>query len=339
MGIGDGPLIHWKREQDAMAIEGKRIFVTGGAGFIATNLLDRLVDANEVTVYDSFRRNALEGTRLEKHPHLHVVRGDVLDAEALARAAAGHNVFVHAAAIAGVDTVIQNTVTTMKVNMLGTHNALEAAARLDDCERFINFSTSEVFGSMTYKSGEDELTQMGAVGEARWTYAVSKLAGEHLCHAYHKEHGLPVVSVRPFNIYGPGQVGEGAIHVFVTRALRGQELQIHGDGDQIRSWCYIDDIVNALLLCLEKPEAVGQCFNIGSPKGTVTIYGLALAVVRVCESQSPIVFVPKTYVDVELRVANIDKARRMLGYNPTVTLEEGLRRTAEWYRKPLAARA
>jgi len=316
-----------------MAVEGKRVFVTGGAGFIASHLIDRLADANEVTVYDSFRRDALKGTRLAEHPRVRLVEGDVLDAEALARAAAGHDIFIHAAAIAGVDTVIANTVATMKVNMLGTANALEAAARLERCERFINFSTSEVFGTHTYKSGEDELTHMGAVGEARWTYAVSKLAGEHLCHAYHKEHGLPTVILRPFNIYGPGQVGEGAIHVFITRALRNQPLQIHGDGDQIRSWCYIDDLVEALLLCLERPEAVGQCFNVGNPKGTVTVYGLALAVVRVCASQSPIEFVPKGYVDVELRMPNIDKARRVLGYEPQVHLEEGLRRTAAWYRE------
>ena len=174
---------------------------------------------------------------------------------------------------------------------------------------------------------------MGAVGEARWTYAVSKLAGEHLCHAYHRERGLPTVTVRPFNVYGPGQVGEGAIHVFITRALRGLPLEVHGDGDQIRSWCYIDDIVEALTLCLERPEAVGQCFNVGNPKGTVTVYGLALAIVRVCGSRSPIVFVPRTYVDVELRIPNIDKARRVLGYEPGVHLEEGLRRTAAWYRE------
>ena len=127
-------------------------------------------------------------------------------------------------------------------------------------------------------------------------------------------------------------MGEGAIHVFVTRALRGESLEIHGDGDQIRSWCYIDDIVEALLLCLERPEAVGQCFNVGNPKGTVTVYGLALAVVRVCGADTPIAFVPKGYADVELRMPNIDKARRVLGYEPAVHLEEGLRRTAEWYR-------
>ncbi|MFP4056859.1 MAG: NAD-dependent epimerase/dehydratase family protein [Candidatus Brocadiia bacterium] len=320
-----------------MAIEGKRVFVTGGAGFIASHLIERLVGANEVTVYDNFRRNALAGTGLAEHPRVRVVRGDVLEAERLARAARGHQVFVHAAAIAGVDTVLRNTVATMQVNMLGTYHALEAASGLERCERFVDFSTSEVFGAQAYKMGEEATTHLGAVGEARWTYAVSKLAGEHLCHAYHKERGLPTVVVRPFNVYGPRQVGEGAIHVFVTRALRGLELQIHGDGDQIRSWCYISDLVDGLMLCLERGEAVGQCFSIGNPRGTVTVYGLALAVLRACGSASPIVFVPKPYVDVDLRMPNIEKARRELGYEPKVHLEEGLRRTAAWYRQEMDA--
>jgi len=314
-----------------MAIEGKRIFVTGGAGFIASHLIDRLADANEITLFDNYHRNALTGTRLADHAHVRQVEGNVLDAPGLAKAALGHNIFVHAAAIAGVDIVRKSALTTMQVNMLGTNNALEAAAQLDGLERFVNFSTSEVFGTVTYKTAEDDVTELGAVGEARWTYAVSKLAGEHLCYAYHKKYGLPTVVVRPFNIYGPGQVGEGAIHAFITRALQGLELQVHGDGDQIRSWCYIDDIVEGLLLCLESPDAVGHCFNIGNPKGTVTVYGLALAVQRACGSETPLVFVPKPYVDVELRIPNIDKARSLLGYEPKVTLEDGLRRTAAWY--------
>jgi len=322
-----------------MAIQGKRIFVTGGAGFIASRLIGRLLDENEVTIYDSFRRCALGDTRVEGHPHVRIVRGDVLDAEALAKAAAGHDLFVHAAAIAGVDTVLANPVATMKVNILGTCNALEAAARLGGCERFLNFSTSEVCGTHAYKTAENDGAHMGSVGEARWAYAVSKLSGEHLCAAFQKERGLPVTTVRPFNIYGPGQVGEGAVHVFVTRALRGQDLEIHGDGDQIRSWCYIDDLIDALLLCLERPEAAGECFNIGNTKGTVTVYGLALSVVRACASSSRLVFVPKTYADVELRIANIEKARRLLGYEPKVNLEEGLRRTAQWYRARLDAEA
>jgi nucleoside-diphosphate-sugar epimerase len=139
--------------------------------------------------------------------------------------------------------------------------------------------------------------------------------------------------VRPFNIYGPGQVGEGAIHRFIVQALRGEDLTIHNDGSQIRAWCYIDDMVEGLLACLERSEAVGQSFNIGNPRSVVTIYNLARQIVRLCESASRIVFVPWESADVELRIPNIDKARRLLGYEPEVDLEEGLLRTIEWYRK------
>lgn len=97
-------------------------------------------------------------------------------------------------------------------------------------------------------------------------YSVSKLAAEHLSHSYYKEYGMPVVTVRPFNIYGPGQVGEGAIHQFIVGAIADEQMQIHGDGDQIRSWCYVEDFIKGIMLCLEKEEAIGQSFNIGNPR-------------------------------------------------------------------------
>ena len=124
------------------------------------------------------------------------------------------------------------------------------------------------------------MTTQGSVGEARWTYAVSKLAGEHMAHAYHDELGLPTTSVRPFNVFGPGQIGGGAIRAFIEAALAGRDLVIHGDGSQIRAWCYVDDMVEGVLLCLERPEAVGQSFNIGNARSAVTIYDLAQRVRR-----------------------------------------------------------
>jgi len=318
-----------------MPIENKKIFMTGGAGFIGTALITRLIEANEIVVYDTLQRNALKETNLLNHPNLTLIQGNVLDGEKLKEAIDDSNVIIHLAAIAGIDTVIKSPTTTMKVNMIGTYNVLEAAIRLDNIERFVNFSTSEVYGSYAYKLQEGDTTTMGAVGEARWTYAISKLAGEHLAYGYYKEFGLPVVSLRPFNIYGPGQVGEGAIHVFVTRALKNENIQIHGDGDQIRSWCYIDDIVDAILLCIEKREAIGEVFNIGNPRGTITILSLAQKIVNLCESKSKIVFVPKLYADVELRIPSIEKAEKVLGYRPKIDLDEGLKRTIEWYKMKL----
>ena len=314
-------------------IKSKRIFITGGAGFIGTTLASKLIAKNKIVIYDNFSRNALKNTELENHSNVEVVNGDVLDLSGLKDAIKGADIVIHMAAVAGIDTVIKSPVTTMKVNLIGTYNVLEAAMTLDKVERFLDFSTSEVFGSYAYKSEEKDSTNLQPVGEARWVYATSKLAGEHLAHSYSNEFGLPAISIRPFNVYGPGQVGEGAIHIFVKRAINNETIEIHGDGDQIRSWCYIDDMIDAVLLCLTKDKAIGHVFNIGNPRGTVTILSLAEKIKYLTGSKSKIVHIAKSYVDVELRIPSIEKAKIVLGYEPQIDIDEGLRRTIEWYRK------
>ena len=320
-------------------IEGKKIFITGGAGFIATNLIKRLIAKNKIYAFDNFSRNALEGSRLENHPNLNIIKGDILDYEFLKKHIPQEtDLVLHMAAIAGIDTVIKDPVKTIEVNVIGTYNILKALRELKligKINRFIYFSTSEVFGIQAFRLDEKSPTQLQPVGEARWTYAVSKLTGEHLTHSYFKQYGLRTVVIRPFNIYGPGQVGEGAIHHFVVRAIKNEPLIIHGDGDQIRSWCYIDDMVDAILLCMEKEEAIGEVFNIGNPKGTITILGLAEKIIQLCQSSSQIIHVPKTYVDVELRIPSIEKAKNILCFEPKVSLNEGLKRTIEWYRNKI----
>jgi UDP-glucose 4-epimerase len=223
--------------------------------------------------------------------------------------------------------------------MVGTYHALEAAlATASTVERLIEFSTSEVFGQHAFNVDENQVTTIGSVGEARWAYAVSKLAGEHLAHAYHAEFGLPTVSVRPFNVYGPGQIGGGAIRAFSEAALGGQNLEIHGDGSQIRAWLYVEDMVEALLLCLEHPGAVGESFNVGNARSAVTIYDLATRIKRISGCEGDIVFTPLDYVDVELRIPNVQKARERIGFEAQVELDEGLERTLAWYRERLAGR-
>ncbi|HKY25252.1 MAG TPA: NAD-dependent epimerase/dehydratase family protein [Gaiella sp.] len=323
-----------------MSLTGKRILVTGGAGFIGTTLARRLVDANEVIAVDNLHRDALSGTELETHSNFRFVEGDVLDLEQLTALMQGCTHVVHAAGIAGVDTVVGNPVLTMRVNVIGTYNALEAAvAARDTIERLVEFSTSEVFGQHAFNVQEAHVTTIGSVGEARWTYAVSKLAGEHMAHAYHSELGLPTVSVRPFNIYGPGQIGGGAIRAFIEAALAGRDLEIHGDGSQIRAWCYVDDMVEAILLSLEHPAAVGESFNVGNARSAVTIYDLATRIKRLSGCPGEIRFVPLDYTDVELRIPNVEKARSLLGFEAAVELDEGLERTIAWYRARLAAAA
>lgn len=313
-------------------IEHKKIFITGGAGFIGSTLAGKLVENNQVVIYDNLTRDSLKSQPFRSHPNLQLITGDVMDVDALTSAMQGADIIVHCAAIAGIDTVIISPVTTMRVNMIGSANVLEAAARLSHLDRVLCFSTSEVFGQHAFRSNETDNTVMGKVGEARWTYAVSKLAEEHLAIAYYQEQRLPVAVVRPFNVYGPGQVGEGALRTFIIRALKNEPINIHGDGTQIRAWCYVDDMIDGAMLAMTQPGAVGESFNIGNQKAITTIYGLANTVVRVLDSSSTIEFTYKDYADVELRIPSVRKAREILGFEAKIDLEEGIRRAAIYYR-------
>jgi nucleoside-diphosphate-sugar epimerase len=312
-------------------IQGKQILITGGGGFIGSHLCERLAPHNRIVVYDNGHRNAIRYTRLLDMPNVMMVKGDVLDVAQLQRAADGCQIVVHLAAIAGIDTVIKRPIVTMNVNLMGTKNVLDTAIATGGVSRFVDFSTSEVYGPYVYRADEDGLTTQGPVGEMRWAYAVSKLAAEHLTHCYHEEYGLPVVTIRPFNIYGPRQVGEGAIHRFIVAAMQGSPLTVYGDGNQIRAWCYIDDFIDGVLLAMEKEEAVGQVFNIGDPKQTTSILGLAEHIVRLTGNHTHIEFREATIPDVQVRVPSIHKARQRLGYEPAVGLEDGLARTIAWY--------
>ncbi len=312
-------------------MQNKNIFITGGAGFIANTLIAKLVNDNRITVYDNFHRDTLSESPYADHPNLSIIKGDVLDAALLKSSMKGMDVVVHAAGIAGIDTVVKKPVKTMEVNMIGTANALAAAHANGITDRFIDFSTSEVFGSMAFRSAESDQTVSGSAGEARWTYAVSKLAGEHLAHAYLSQHKLPVVTVRPFNVYGPGQTGEGAIQIFIKKAVKNEDIVIHGDGNQIRAWCYVDDFVDCIMRCLTNPDAVGQSFNIGNARAVITILGLAQTVCRVLNSSSRITHVPPLSADIALRIPSVDKAEEILGFKAQIDLEEGIKKTADWF--------
>ncbi len=316
-----------------MNLEGKSIFITGGAGFIGSTLIGRLIEANRIVAYDNLSRDSLKTKAYRDHKNLTLIKGDVLDAGHVRRSMEGADIVVHCAAIAGIDTVSRSPSTTLRVNMIGSANVLEAAAGLPRCERVVCFSTSEVFGVHAFRSAETDSTVIGAVGEPRWTYAVGKLAEEHLAIAYHKEHGLKTAVVRPFNVYGPGQVGEGALRNFILKALRDEPIEVHGDGSQIRAWCYVDDMVDAVLLTMTSPSAVGETFNIGNSRAICTILGLAEATVRVTGSRSKISLVPRDLADVALRIPNVKKSSEVLGFNAKIDLDEGIRRTAEWYKE------
>jgi UDP-glucose 4-epimerase len=284
-------------------ISNKRILITGGAGFIGASLIGCLMDKNIITVLDTFNRNTLGSMAYKRHPNLKVVHGSVLDPIILEEVVKDQQIIVHCAAIAGIDTVAKQPSDTMRINMIGTANLFEAARHIEGLERVINFSTSEVFGGTAFNS------------------------------AYHRQYGLPTVTVRPFNIYGPGQIGEGAMHVFIRKALKNEDLCIFGEGVQIRAWCYIDDMINALKETITNPKALGESFNIGNGRAVITVLGLAQTVCRVLNSKSKIVFRKPLTSDIELRIPSLKKAKKFIGFNAEVDLEEGIQRTAQWYVK------
>jgi UDP-glucose 4-epimerase len=313
-------------------IENKTIFITGGAGFIANTLIKHYVEKNKIVVYDNFHRDTLTNSGLANHANVTIVKGDVLDLPFLTSSMKGADIVVHAAGIAGIDTVIKDPVRTMSVNMIGTANALEAAKVNGVSERFIDFSTSEIFGSHAFKSTEEDTAVSGSVGEARWVYAVSKLAGEHLAHAYYKQYKLPVVTVRPFNVYGPGQTGEGALQIFIKKALKNEDIFIYGDGTAIRAWCYVTDFVDCLIRCIEDPKAIGESFNLGNQRTVITTLGLAEAVCRVLKSDSKIYYKDALSADIEMRIPSVKKTKEVLGFEAKVDLEEGILLTAEYFK-------
>lgn len=317
-------------------LEDEKIFITGGAGFIGTRLATELAGDNDIILYDNLHNNAFQNTELAKNKRVRLIQGDVLDYDAL-RDAMDDDIhyIIHCAAIAGVDTVIKNPLKTLEVNIQGVFNLLKAASKLKHLQKIMDFSTSEVFGQHAYNVDEFTINPSVTIGEARWTYAISKLAGEFISHSYHLTHELPTVIIRPFNVYGPNQVGVGAIHHFVVNAIKGEDLTIHDDGSQIRAWCYVDDFIHGVLLAMVNKKAAGKSYNIGNPRSTVTVYNLAQLIRNLAGSNSEICFKQVNYKDVAIRIPDINLSRTDLGFEPKIEIEEGLKRTIDWYRNKL----
>jgi len=311
------------------------MFLTGGRGFIGSHLVERfLARRNTVTVFDSGRRDALVYRGLDGRPDLTSIKGDVTDRRALAGAIGDATHVLHLAAIAGVSSYYRTPLRTMEVNYGGTENLLSALLQRPDLKLVVGLSTSEIYGPDARDVREDGVTTQGSIWDRRWVYAISKLAAEKLAYAYFWEHGLPICWIRPFNVYGPGQVGEGAVSKFVFRALKGLPLQVTGDGRQVRAFCYVDDFCEAVETCLAAPGlARGQSFNIGDPSEPVTMLDLARRIVALSGSASEIVHVPHAGEDVLYRSPSIERAQQVLGYRPRQSLDEGLRRTIEWFRE------
>jgi nucleoside-diphosphate-sugar epimerase len=311
---------------------GGRILITGGGGFCGTHLAEHFCSRFPVRLFDAFSRDSLRYVpELANASGVEIIKGDVLDPQALRTALEGVSTVIHCAAIAGVSNYYNRPVDTLRVNILGTINLLDAVVDTG-VKRLIHFSTSEIYGPEADGVSETSPPTSGPVSDRRWTYSVSKLAGEHLTLRYGEIYGFNATTVRPFNIYGPRQTGEGAISNFARRLIGGEPLEIYGDGSDVRAWCHVNDLVSAVDLMLDNEAAYGRAFNIGNPKGRATTEELAAAMMA-AYGGGDIKRMPRTHSPIHVRVPNISLAQSLLGFEPKIALPEGLRDTLEWFKR------
>jgi UDP-glucose 4-epimerase len=304
---------------------GRRVLVTGGAGFVGGAIVRRLVDAGaRVTVLDDLFTGRAETIPTQAE----FVRGSVTD-QALVRDLVAHTSLVFHMAARNIIASTANPRDDFETNIGGTLNVL-VAARETGPDRVVYTSSTSVYGNPRSIpiNEDDSLVPITP-------YAVSKLSGEHYCLAFYESYGLPVATVRYSNIYGPGQRPDnpycGVVSKFLTNCHQGIPLTVHGDGEQTRDFTYIDDAVDATLLAATHPRAEGDVFNVGTGIET-SVNRLAELVGRAMGRDFTIEHIDRRDIDnIRRRVVNIEKMRRMLRWAPQVTLEKGLRQTAEWY--------
>ena len=312
-----------------------KYLVTGGAGFIGSHLVERLLqDGAEVTVLD----NLSTGSRSNLAPvsdRIRIVQGSVLDPLLVDELVAANDVVVHLAAAVGVRLIVERPLHSFQTNIKGSETVLEAAHKFR--RKVLLASTSEIYGkSMNGPFSEDDDRVLGSNKVSRWGYSTSKAVDEILAFAYHREYGLPTLVVRLFNTVGPRQTAAYGMVIprLVAQALAGEPLTVYGDGRQTRCFCHVVDVVDALVRLLNEPSAEGDVFNVGSTE-EVTIQELAERIIEVTGSSSRVELIPYDqayehgFEDMMRRLPDITKIHRSIGWEPKRNLDQIIREVVE----------
>jgi UDP-glucose 4-epimerase len=318
-----------------------RVLITGGAGFVGSHLSDGLLArGDQVHVLDDLSTGSINNiAHLKGHPGFQYSIDSVSNEPLLAELIDHCDVVVHLAAAVGVKLIVEAPVYTIETNVHGTEVVLKHANKKK--KLVMVASTSEVYGKSTaVPFREDADLVLGPSEKHRWAYACSKLIDEFLALAYWKERKLPVIILRLFNTVGPRQTGQYGMVIpnFVRQALAGHPITVFGDGTQSRSFTYVGDVVRAMIALIDEPRAVGQVFNIGNGH-EISIEKLAERVKALAGSDSEIVRIPYDqayeagFEDMPRRVPDISKIRALVGYEPTVQLDEILTRVIDYFRQ------
>jgi UDP-glucose 4-epimerase len=317
-----------------------KALVTGGAGFIGSYLSEELLEKGyTVWIIDDLSTGRIENIdRLKQNPKFHYVIDTIMNRNLMAELVDRASIVFHLAAAVGVQLIVDQPVKTIETNIKGTETILELAEKKK--KKVLLASTSEIYGkSNNIPFREDGDLLFGPTIRSRWSYAASKAIDEFLGLAYFYEKDLPVVIVRLFNTVGPRQTGRYGMVIprFIRQALKNEPITVYGDGKQSRCFTYVRDAVKAISDIVKKEEAFGQVFNLGGTE-EITICDLAKKIITMAGSKSEIEFVPydKAYSsgfeDMHRRVPDISKIKKMMGYAPSVSLDEILRLTIEYMR-------
>lgn len=317
----------------------RRVLVTGGAGFIGSHLCEALVAKGaRVVVLDdlsSGRLANLEALRPgapDSGAQVEFVQGSLVDPEACARAVRGCDAVLHEAAQVSVPRSVAEPLESYRVNVTGTLNVLEAA-RKAGVQRFVFAASSAAYGDTVELPKHEEMRPTPLS-----PYASGKLAGEQLLEVYGRLHGLRTVSLRYFNVFGPRQVDDspytGVIAIFARALLEDRAPTIFGDGEQTRDMTFVANVVQANLAALVRDVPPGSVINVGCGE-RIRLLDLYAAIAKEAGCSKPALFAPERSGDVRHSLASIEKARRLLGYEPTVGWREGLKLTIDWYRHRL----
>jgi len=310
-----------------------KILITGGAGFIGSHLAEKLAQLkHEITILDNldpYYEPKIKKKNIEmvlKYNNCSFIEGDILDFNLLNNIVKKDvNFIFHEAAQPGVRASVKNPFKPNEVNVKGTLNVLEAA-RCNEVERVINASSSSVYGKVSYLPFDEKHPT-----QPLSPYGVSKLIAEHYCRLYNELYGLPTVTLRYFTVYGPRMRPDLAIPIFTKALVNGQAPMIFGNGEQTRDLTYIDDIVSANLKLLETKKADGQILNIGGGK-RITVNQLFEHLRRLIGSDVEPIYGEEIKGDAKHTLSKIDKARHLIGYEPTIKIKFGLEKFLNWYK-------
>ena len=307
--------------------------VTGGAGFIGSHIVERLLARGDsVRVADDFSSGRREN--VPAHPALDLVEGDLAEGEVAGRAVDGCVYVIHQAAIPSVPRSVKDPVRSNRANVDATLNVL-VAARDAGVKRVIFAGSSSVYGDAPVLPKREDMRPSPLS-----PYALQKLVGEQYCQMFTRLYGLETVTTRYFNVYGPrqqpGSPYSGVISLFIEALSQGCAPVMHGDGRQTRDFTYVADVVTGVLRCCEAPNVAGEVINL-APGGRVSLLELVRTLQEILASDVEPVFGPPREGDVRDSQADIQKARKLLNFEPTVALDEGLRQTVQWFRTQMTS--